>query len=67
MTKNDHWSNFELESAPFLALVLKKIPGLAKQDVVDAKWIWTGKFRNFICNRELLVNAAARLPSFLLA
>ncbi|CAM9543953.1 unnamed protein product, partial [Ectocarpus sp. 12 AP-2014] len=41
LTKNDHWSTFELESAPFLALVLKKIPGLAKQDLVDAKWIWT--------------------------
>ncbi|CAM9647966.1 unnamed protein product [Hapterophycus canaliculatus] len=41
LTKNDHWSMFELESAPFLALVLKKIPGLAKQDLVDAKWIWT--------------------------
>ncbi|CAN0253120.1 unnamed protein product [Pylaiella littoralis] len=41
LTKNDHWSAFELESAPFLALVLKKIPGLAKQDLVDAKWIWT--------------------------
>lgn len=44
LTKNEHWSVFELESAPFLALVLKKIPGLAKQDLVDAKWIWTGKF-----------------------
>eukprot|EP00903_Cladosiphon_okamuranus_P022089 g20312.t1 len=41
LTKNEHWSTFELESAPFLALVLKKIPGLAKQDLVDAKWIWT--------------------------
>ncbi|CAN0128710.1 unnamed protein product [Discosporangium mesarthrocarpum] len=43
LTKNDHWSHFELESAPFLALTLKKIPGLSKQDVVDARWIWTGE------------------------
>lgn len=42
LTKNEHWSHFELESAPFLALVLKKIPGLSKHDLVDAKWIWTG-------------------------
>eukprot|EP00904_Undaria_pinnatifida_P005794 jgi/Undpi1/2344/HiC_scaffold_13.g05727.m1 len=41
LTKNDHWSHFELESAPFLALVLKKIPGLSKHELVDAKWIWT--------------------------
>ncbi|CAM9699858.1 unnamed protein product [Laminaria digitata] len=41
LTKNDHWSHFELESAPFLALVLKKIPGLSKHDLVNAKWIWT--------------------------
>lgn len=48
LTKNEHWSAFELESAPFLALVLKKIPGLAKQDLVDAKWVWTGVYITYL-------------------
>ena len=66
LTKNEHWSAFELESAPFLALVLKKIPGLQKQDLVDAKWIWTGGFNlsspvPFLC--VVLSNLCGRVPT----
>lgn len=55
LTKNEHWSHFELESAPFLALVLKKIPGLSKHELVDAKWIWTGVGKSRMCNRCVAV------------
>lgn len=37
----DTWAHHELESASFLAVCLKKIHGLQKMKLLDAKWVWT--------------------------
>jgi nonsense-mediated mRNA decay protein 3 len=39
--KNEHYVPCQLESVELLALCLKRIPGLGKQELVDAAFVWT--------------------------
>lgn len=39
--RQDSWMFYEMESSELLAMVLKKIPGLSKYKLTDARFLWT--------------------------